>query len=302
MAYSPRIVSIVGPKGGVGKSTISANLAIALARSGAQVVAMDLDLGSANLHVLFGIKQVTATLDDFLLGKIPSLDAACLATEVSGLILIAGGNVPGIANLPYQRKVKLIRHLSRLSCDYLLLDLAPGATLNVVDFALLSRQGVLVTTPDVPSLMNLYSFIKTAVHRRLGILLRQAGATSLMELLELAKDPQAHPELKTMEDFYARATAVNPELTARVRHELVRFQPLLLINRVKTPLDLNAGRVVHKLMREYLSLEQAAVLGLREDRAVSRATARLRPVLLDEPGSAFAADLDRLVRILHATL
>ncbi|MEI6259077.1 MAG: AAA family ATPase, partial [Deltaproteobacteria bacterium] len=54
MKANTKIVAIVGPKGGVGKTTISANLAIALSVLGKKVIAVDLDLGASNLHTLFG--------------------------------------------------------------------------------------------------------------------------------------------------------------------------------------------------------------------------------------------------------
>lgn len=297
---APKIVGIIGPKGGVGKSTISANLAVALTRAGARVTAMDLDLGSSNLHVIFGIKHVPHTLDDFLLNKVQSLDEVIVATETPGLQLIAGGNVPGIASLPYQRKVKLVRHLAKLDCDFLILDLAPGASYNMVDFALLAWKGLLVTTPDIPSLMSLYSFIKTAVHRRLSILFKKAEAAKLLALLEKAKDPEEHPDLKSMEDFYSQASLINPDLTQQARKMLSRFAPIIVVNRVKTSADLNAGTAIRNLMGQYLSLEKGEILSVREDLAVTKAASKLKPVLLVDPACAFGADMERIVRALGA--
>lgn len=298
MTAIPKILGIIGPKGGVGKSTISANLALALTRAGARVVAMDLDLGSSNLHVIFGIKSIPHTLDDFLLNKVPTLDAIVADTGVPGLQLIAGGNVPGIASLPYQRKVKLIRHLCKLPCDLLILDLAPGSTMNTVDFALLAWKSLFVTTPDIPSMMSLYSFIKTAVHRRLSLLFKQAGSEKLLELLEKAKDTELYPDLKTMEDFYLQARDIDPDLALKARRMLSRLDPLILVNRVRAEADLNAGKTIHNLMREYLSMEGGQIVSIREDPAVGKAAARLKPVLLDDPNSAFAADMGRVVRAL----
>ena len=56
------ITAILGPKGGVGKSTISANLAIALSLMGKKVVAVDLDLGASNLHAIFGMRRSSKSL------------------------------------------------------------------------------------------------------------------------------------------------------------------------------------------------------------------------------------------------
>jgi flagellar biosynthesis protein FlhG len=295
---APDIIGVIGPKGGVGKSTISANLAVALARAGARVVAVDLDLGSANLHVLFGLKNAPHTLDDFLLNKVQNLDDAVCATDIPGLSLICGGNVPGIASLPYQRKIKLVKHLRRLSCDYLLLDLAAGVSNNVVDFSLVATRSLLVTTPDVPSLMSLYSFLKTTVFRRMSLFLRQAGSDALLDLLEMARDVDRHPELKSMEAFFEQAQRIDSELAAKLRRVNARFDPLTLVNRATPAMGANAGATINKLMEKFLSLRVREILSVREDAAVTRATMRLRPVLLEEPDCLFAKDIARVVDAL----
>ncbi len=300
MKSSPKVVGVIGPKGGVGKSTISANLAVALTRAGARVVAMDLDLGSANLHVIFGIKSVPHTLDDFLLNRVPSLAEVVCETSVPGLSLIGGGNVPGIASLPYQRKVKLLRHLGRLDCDYLLLDLAAGVSYNVVDFALIANRSLFVTTPDIPSLMSLYSFIKTAVYRQLYLLFRQAGSDELLALLEKSKNFEENPDLKTMEDFYVQARLIDPRITRQAEKSLARLDPLILVNRVKAGADLNSGKVIKNLMGQFLNLHKGEILSIREDAAVTSAAARMKPVMLTDPSSAFAMDMIKIARFLGA--
>ena len=168
MEKQRNITAIIGPKGGVGKSTISVNLAIALSRLGKKVIAVDLDLGASNLHAIFGMRDTKYCLDDFIQNKVKNLNDIILDTNIKNVGIICGGDVPGIANMPYQKKLKLIRHLSKLGCDLLILDLAPGSSYNVADFSIMAQETLLVTTAEVPSLLNVYSFIKAAVFRRLN--------------------------------------------------------------------------------------------------------------------------------------
>ena len=141
------ITAIIGPKGGVGKTTISANLAIALARLGRKIIAVDLDLGASNLHAIFGLQGSSQNLNDFIQNRVKNLTEVVLDTNIDNVSIIRGGDDPGIANMPYTKKLKLIRHLSTLNCDLVLLDLAPGASFNVVDFSIIAHKALLGDNP-----------------------------------------------------------------------------------------------------------------------------------------------------------
>jgi flagellar biosynthesis protein FlhG len=134
---------------------------------GEKVVALDLDFGASNLHAIFGMRNSSCCLDDFIQNKVKNLTDIVLETGIDDVGLIRGGDVPGITSMPYQKKMKLIRQLSTLDCDFLILDLAPGASHNVADFSIIAHKTLLVTTAEVPSLLNVYSFIKAVLFRRL---------------------------------------------------------------------------------------------------------------------------------------
>ena len=95
------ITAILGPKGGVGESTISANLAIALSRMGKKVVAVDLDLGASNLHAIFGMRGSPKSLSDFTQKRVKNLADVILNTPTGDVGIICGGDDPGIANMTF---------------------------------------------------------------------------------------------------------------------------------------------------------------------------------------------------------
>jgi flagellar biosynthesis protein FlhG len=295
-----KIVAIVGPKGGVGKTTISANLAIALSVLGKKVIAVDLDLGASNLHTLFGIRETKATLDDFVLNKIANLPDIVLETSINNLGIICGGNVPGIANLNYNKKLKLIHNLSQLKTDFVLLDLGAGSSFNVVDFLIIAQEGILVTTPEVPSLLNAYSFIKTLIFRRLTLHFKHSEQTELIELLDKARDFDSYPKLKTMEGFMEAVSSINVAEANSVRKILTNYRPIVVVNRARSGKDTETGKVLQNLMNQYLSIKSSIILTVREDAAVGTAVARLKPVLLEAPNSVFAKDIEMIARVLHA--
>jgi len=300
MKANTKIVAIVGPKGGVGKTTISANLAIALSVLGKKVIAVDLDLGASNLHTLFGIRETKATLDDFVLNKIANLPDIVLETSINNLGIICGGNVPGIANLNYNKKLKLIHNLSQLKTDFVLLDLGAGASFNVVDFLIIAQEGILVTTPEVPSLLNAYSFIKTLIFRRLTLHFKHSEQTVLMELLDKARDFDSYPKLKTMEGFMEAVNNINVAEANSIRKILTNYRPIVVVNRARSGKDADTGKVLQNLMNQYLSIKSSIILTVREDAAVGTAVARLKPVLLEAPNSLFAKDIEMIARVLHS--
>jgi len=288
------ITAIAGPKGGVGKSTISANLAIALSRLGKRVIAVDLDLGASNLHAIFGMRDSKYSLDDFIQNRVNNLTDIILDTEIDNVGIICGGDVPGIANMPYQKMMKLIRHLSKLDCTLAILDLAPGSSHNVVDFSIIAQETLLVTTAEMLSLLNVYSLIKTVVFRRLNLFFKHKRCSELLELLERAKDPDNHPNLKSMEGFFREARDINSDVTDSAKEILSGFKPFLVVNRVRTKKDANAGGVIQNIMKQYLSIESAVIMTIREDNAVGNAIARMKPIMVEAPDSPFCRDIEEI--------
>jgi len=288
------ITAILGPKGGVGKSTISANLAIALSRMGKKVVAVDLDLGASNLHAIFGMRGSSKSLSDFIKKRVKNLADVILETPGGEVGIICGGDDPGIANMPYQKKIQLIRHFASLNCDQVLLDMAPGASHNVVDFSIIAQQSLLVTTAEVPSLLNVYSFIKSALFRRLTFFFKRHKCSDLLVLLDQAKEPEKHPTLKTMEGFFREARQINAAVADSAKKVLTRIRPLVVVNRVRSDQDARAGEVIKNLLKEYLGIETAVTMTIRNDMAVGKAIAKLSPVMIDAPDSPFSVDLQKI--------
>lgn len=102
----PCIVSVASGKGGVGKSMVVSNLGLLLAKKGLRVTLVDLDIGGANLHILFGMFHPPSTLTDFLTNTLKNLDEiAHPIPSLSSLKLIPGtGETLITANLQHAKK------------------------------------------------------------------------------------------------------------------------------------------------------------------------------------------------------
>ncbi|MCA9558789.1 MAG: P-loop NTPase, partial [Myxococcales bacterium] len=165
-----RVWAFGGGKGGVGKSLVCAVVGAELARRGLRVVALDADLGAANLHTLLGVLQPARTLDDFVRDPEARLEDVCLETEVADLRLVSGA--AAILRAAHPRpaeRARLIDALMALDVDAVLLDLGAGTHYATLDLFNLAGTGLVVTGPEPTSIQNAYAFLKAALFRRIEL-------------------------------------------------------------------------------------------------------------------------------------
>lgn len=164
---SSKIIAIGGAKGGIGKSVFCANLGVFLSSLKNRVVLVDLDLGGANLHLFLGLWSLKRRLQDYLEKKYHTIEDVLVATPHGPYLAGGGGAKLGSAHLPFVRKLKLLRALSSIDADYIILDLGGDTTFNSLDYFLAADARIVLTTCDPASYLDAYNFIKLALHRKL---------------------------------------------------------------------------------------------------------------------------------------
>ncbi|MEZ5163682.1 MAG: MinD/ParA family protein [Fimbriimonadaceae bacterium] len=158
-------VAITSGKGGVGKTTFSANLAAALKQMGERTLVFDADLQLANLDVVLGINP-EFTLQHVVAGKKGLRDI--ITTGPGGVDAVAGASgIPALMSAGPKRMGTFIPELVRLERDYdvLLFDTAAGLDNRVITFMKLSHEVIIVCTPDPTSITDAYATIKTICRR-----------------------------------------------------------------------------------------------------------------------------------------
>ncbi len=154
-----RVITVTSGKGGVGKTNISANLAIHLAQLGYRTCLLDADLGLANINILLKIYPEYNLKDVILYNK----DIQDIIIEpYPGMEIIPGSSgVEEMANLNPDQVIKLITEFSKLGTyDYFIIDTAAGISRDVISFCLASSELILIITPDPTSLTDAYSLMK----------------------------------------------------------------------------------------------------------------------------------------------
>lgn len=154
-----KIISITSGKGGVGKTSVTCNLATGLAKLGKKVLVLDGDLGMANVDIFFGVHP-RRNLQDLLNG-VPLKE--CLTPAAQNVDLLAGGS--GLYDLchlnAFQRR-EILAHVSEMNFiyDYLLIDTSPGLHDHVLHLNSVADECLVLLTPDPSSFTDAYALIK----------------------------------------------------------------------------------------------------------------------------------------------
>lgn len=161
-----RTLVVTSGKGGVGKTSTSVNLAIALAARGKRVILLDADLGLANVEVLMGLNSMY-NIEHVIEGERRMRDI--LVRGPGGIQLVPGSSgLAKVADLTQQGRANLLAGLQELQeeADIILIDTMAGIGRNVIAFALAADDVLLVTTPEPSSIVDAYAMLKTIYANR----------------------------------------------------------------------------------------------------------------------------------------
>lgn len=286
----PQIWAVGGGKGGVGKSVLSALLAVCLANNHKQTILVDVDLGGANLHTLLGMKNPPKTVNDFIQKKYPSLAEICIDTETHNLRLLCGASeILSLANLQFTQKRKIIQSILQLDADYIVMDLGAGTSYNVLDFFLVAHRKIVVLTPHPASIQNAYAFVRNAVFRKLSRLTSQKP--SILAVIKSAMDPQNEHNVKTVKELFQFMQKDGRKAdVSLLRREIEAIEPILITNKVRDKQDVDAARIVQLVAKKYLSIQSTFLGGIPLDQQVNAMMLRMVPLThIDETNKGLKA-------------
>jgi len=284
------IISVASGKGGVGKSMVASNLGLLLARKGHRVILVDMDIGGANLHILFGMFHPPSTLTDFFSNRSTNLeDLAHPVASPLPLRLIPGtGETLITANLQHAKKKRLIRHLQKLDADIILVDVGAGTSYHTLDFFLLADYFLAVATPDPTSVLDLYRFIKLAAIRKV--------LTAF-----LARDPIA--EVLLSKDFHSvtevlEAVGRTSDSGVKLAQQALQgFQPALILNRMTPKSRINTLHL-RNLLKQYVGADLSVLGNIPEDPHVQQSILKYLPVVELSPKAPAAIVFDQITENL----
>jgi flagellar biosynthesis protein FlhG len=159
MNTNTRIIAVASGKGGVGKTNVAINIALAYAQLGKKVIVMDADLGLANVNVVLGIIPKYNLYH--LIRKQRSMRDIIQDTNYGIQIVAGASGFSKIANLSDDERNNFIDELQELSsAEVIIIDTSAGVSQNVLAFVEAADDAVIVTTPEPTAITDAYGIIK----------------------------------------------------------------------------------------------------------------------------------------------
>jgi len=292
------MIPVGGGKGGVGKSFVVTNLAVAFARAGHRVIAVDGDLEGANLHTCLGVPEPRSSLADFVAHREDDLGKLLIETPIPNLQLIAAthGNL-ATPQPSHSRRIRLMRGLRQLPAEFVFLDLGAGTHAAVMDYFMIGEEGLVVIAPEPTSVENAYSFIRAAFYRRLRLAM---VSHDMRKVVAVAMDQHNERGIRTPLDLLHEIEASDPEEGHRFIETMKAFRPRIVINDATTAEDVKLGFAIRTVCRKYFGIECEYVGYVNHDEKARLSVRARRPLVDEYPRSDAAIYLSRIARKLLA--
>ncbi len=251
-----QLIAITSGKGGVGKTNVVVNLALALTRAKQRVAIFDADFGLANVDVVLGLAP-TYHMGHVIEGILPLREIILEGPEGVHIIPASSG-IQDLAVMSQAQRDELVFQLDQVlsSYDYIFIDTAAGISDNVIRFLMAAPRVVVVCAPEPTAIVDAYALIK--------VLFRRSPSKDVLVLVNLVEGR------KEAENVFNQLARVVQRFLGRRIHLLghvprddkvgkaVRRQEPLLISYPKSPGSLSFHRLAEDLQCNPFSLGEAS--------------------------------------------
>ena len=264
------------------------------------LIVADLDFGGSNLHTCLGIHNVNPGIGDFLRARIGDLEDQLVSTDTENLRFLAGDvRSPFLANMHHAQKMRLIHNLKRLDCDFLILDLGSGSTYNTLDFFGMTQLGLMVTTTEHTSTMNMLTFLKLFAFR---VIQRSLPRNIfIQEKLNELYNLSIKEDILTVRVLLDKISEIDRQASQKAEQNWVRYRPRIIFNKCNAPTELELLTVLENALNENLMLRSDFFGCLFTDSAVSKSFLQRKSLKSIAPDSFIQEDIevlsDRIIRL-----
>jgi len=291
-----QVWAIGGGKGGVGKSLLSSSLAFCLAKQGQSTIAIDLDLGGANLHTVLGQGPPQRCVSDFLNGNTSDLSACMVPTQYPHLQLIGGAKDDlKITQITDQKIAALLSQVRNLNAQFIILDLGAGTSKFTLDFFNFAQVRIITALPEPTSIENAYRFLKASYYQ---YLLERPELESIRNLVESAMTPNHKSGILSPQQLLTEVNFQNPPLANELKRLIRDWKVSLVINQSRSQTDVDVGFSMKSVAKKYFGVDLDYLGYIEYEPNVWQSVRRMKPILAEFPNSRIATHLERIVNYL----
>ncbi len=290
-----RVIAIGGGRGGVGKTTLVANLGVYFAQLGRDVLVIDTDAYSSGLHAVLGLEAPPlVTKEDIEEGK-----AEPVATSVPGLRLVPTAFDPMTATpVRPSRAAYWMKMIQELNVDYVLVSLGASTSSSTLDLFLYADVGICVTMPEPLAVEHTYRFCRALYQRTL----RRALMKERFKLRLVEKVTSSLPPLSTPRDFIAEVKRFDEAVASLAAAQLPRVTPHLVVSQTRVRADLELGPQMSAVSERFLGIPLDYLGHIEHDDAVWLTVRHRQPLLIESPTSRSARNVERVARRILALI
>jgi len=296
------IIAVGGGKGGIGKSVVCTNLAVGMALSGQKVILMDTDFGASNLHALIGISKPKYGFRDFFTYDEVEEDPSelLLNTGLSTLKFLSGaGDFPGSADISQKLQQRVMNIIRNLKADVIFIDLGPGTGFHNIDYLNMADHKVVVSTPEMTSIMNSFSYIKAALFRQISQEFKSTA--EIQHLLDFSRNPDLSEECFEINMLREQIQNQHPEALEVVDDIISSFKPGLVVNRTRRKKDILMGDNLLQLTKKYLNVDTRFLGYVVESDEVRDSIEDMVPFLVKDPELQPSENIRQIISALTHT-
>jgi flagellar biosynthesis protein FlhG len=293
------IIAVGGGKGGVGKSFVSSSLSIFLAQLGFNTLAIDLDLGGANLHTSLGLPLSDRGINEFILDPSLELKSLVQPTHWPNLQLISGSSDSlEVANIDEIQRSRVMSAIFNYKTDFIILDLSAGTHCSTLDFFLMAKHKVVVFTPEPSSIENAYRFLKASFFRKLRRYEHQLQLKAQID--ELLGNRGTHG-IRNPADLIRILVEREPVLGLKLKNILSDLSFQIVLNQARTRQESDMGMALQSVCNKYFGFPCEFLGGLEYDNAVWQSLRQRHHLLMANRQSHLYAQLMGIARKIAKT-
>jgi flagellar biosynthesis protein FlhG len=291
---SSTLIAVGGGKGGVGKSFVSSSMSIFLAQLGFETLAIDLDLGGANLHTSLGLPLTQKGINEFIIDPKVEFNEIIQETHWPKLKLIAGSSeVFDVANVDETQRSRVMSSIYKHKADFIVMDLSAGTHQSTLDFFLMAQHKIVVFTPEPSSVENAYRFLKASFFRKLRRYEYQLQLKSQID--ELLANRNEH-NIKSPADLIRVLVKREPVLGLKLKNILSDMNFEIVLNQARTRQEVDMGYALQSVCNKYFGFPCDFLGGLEYDNAVWQSLRQKHHLLMANRQSHLYAQLMAMAR------